>query len=122
MKLKDIVRIFDSKRRNAVPVAEKLRILDSFERRLNVTLLQPSGVGADIPEYTDNTEELQERSTLIKDGFEEIYFAYLASECSLFENDIARYNTEIAEYTRLFREYSQNISRNGKPCVHSFIL
>ena len=114
MKIKDIIRIFDLKRQNSVSLSEKCRIIDSFERRLNTTLLIPLGLDSVIDEYTEDTEKILGREAIIDNGFEELYLEYLSAECSLYEGDISRYNTDIAEYMRLMREYSQNRQREGK--------
>ena len=113
MQIQDVIRRFDDLRSNRLTPEEKGRIVASLDRRINLSVLIPCGCAVTLPADDDDPAEVQERRVLAGDGYEEIYLYMLGAQCSLFEGDIGRYNTEIAEYMRLLREYQAAMERRA---------
>lgn len=117
MKIREIIRLFDERRKNKMEADDKAKMLYSLEKRINLSVLVPCGKGASM-EANPAPDEIQEKECIVSDGFEEVYFSFLGAQCALYEGNLPRYNTDIEEYMRLLREYAYHISRTNSAQGH----
>ena len=113
MTLREAIDRFDRVCPNALPYAEKRRILSEFDGRLYSTLLvhyegAPT-VFSGYPEGADPDTEL-----LTGFPFDDIYIRLLRAENEAFNGDIERYNNAAALFNSAYAQYADHINRTRR--------
>lgn len=101
MKLKDVLRIADEMKPNALSDESKVRWINEIEGRVqtDVFLLAP----AEIISY--NLEDDAEKELLVAPPHDKIYYEYLAARIDYANGDYSDYNATIEMFNAFWREF-----------------
>ena len=111
MTVEKAIEIFDSERKNSVPLAQKLQWLSQVEYKISKEILEIRG-GKPFEGYSDNTDV--ETVLLCPPEYCEIYGLYLNMKLDYMNGEIQRYNNSAALFNLIFKELADYVNRNQK--------
>ena len=105
----------DQLRPNDLSPAVKLRWLSTLDGQIHAELLQPPAAGGEPFRGYDGDTELQSTALLVPFPYDELYLFYLLMRLDLEHGELDRYNSDAAQFNRLWQSCSAHYCRTHLP-------